>query len=576
MKKIVSFLLLLILITSHSCNKDDNKNSLSSTEKELVFPYEGGKKVASISTTAPLTSVQFEKADWIDITTREGVANNIFATFNVTSESDVERADTVIVSAENASSIFISVKQEGANLELSASLQNLTIDGTYRTRPIVINSTSPSWELKTDEEWILIDRKKGGEGKTDVTLKFLENDEDAERIGIIYLTGKGAPKSSIEITQKPLPTYPDYNVSPKEPDMTGMESSAVEIASKIKIGWNIGNTLEAIGGETAWGNPKVTDNLIKLVKENGFNAIRIPVSWNQYLENAETAKIKDSWMNRVKEVVDYCIDNDMYVVMNIHWDGGWMENNCTPEKSKSVNKKLRAFWQQIATHFRDYDERLLFASANEPNVDNSVQMEVLMSYYDTFIQAVRETGGKNSYRTLVVQGPSTDIELTYNLMKSLPKDLTKDRMMAEIHYYTPYPFCLMTNDESWGKMSYFWGADNHSTSLPERNSKFGEEVEMSNLLRKMKTKFVDNGIPVIMGEFAAIKRTNLKGEDLELHLQSRNYFLKYLMEKSKENGILPFYWDAGNMGENASALFDRRQCSVYDQDALDALMEGIE
>ncbi len=182
MKKIVSFLLLLILITSHSCNKDDNKNSLSSTEKELVFPYEGGKKVASISTTAPLTSVQFEKADWIDITTREGVANNIFATFNVTSESDVERADTVIVSAENASSIFISVKQEGANLELSASLQNLTIDGTYRTRPIVINSTSPSWELKTDEEWILIDRKKGGEGKTDVTLKFSENDEETERV----------------------------------------------------------------------------------------------------------------------------------------------------------------------------------------------------------------------------------------------------------------------------------------------------------------------------------------------------------------------------------------------------------
>ena len=116
----------------------------------------------------------------------------------------------------------------------------------------------------------------------------------------------------------------------------------------------------------------------------------------------------------------------MYVILNIHWDGGWLENNCTQDKEEEVNARQEAFWEQIATTMRDFDEHLLFASANEPNVDNATQMAVLESYHQTFIDAVRSTGGKNSYRVLVVQGPSTDIEKTNQLMTTLPTDEVAD------------------------------------------------------------------------------------------------------------------------------------------------------
>ena len=189
--------------------------------------------------------------------------------------------------------------------------------------------------------------------------------------------------------------YPSYNVSPAKPDTTDMRSTAAQLAVKMKIGWNLGNTLEAIGGETAWGNPKATKALITTIKQSGFNAIRIPCSWDQYADPA-TAKIRGTWLSRVKEVVQYCIDNNMYVILNIHWDGGWLENNCTPEKKDAVNAKQKAYWEQIATYLRDFDEHLIFASANEPAVANAVQMDVLLSYHQTFIDAVRSTGGRNA------------------------------------------------------------------------------------------------------------------------------------------------------------------------------------
>jgi aryl-phospho-beta-D-glucosidase BglC (GH1 family) len=332
--------------------------------------------------------------------------------------------------------------------------------------------------------------------------------------------------------------------------------------------------LEASGGETAWGSPMTSQALIDFVKQSGFNAVRLPCSWNQYLENTETAELKQAWLDRVKEVVQYCVNNDMYVLLNIHWDGGWLENNCTPEKKDENNAKQKAFWEQIATHLRDFDEHLIFCGANEPNVENATQMAVLNSYHQTFIDAVRSTGGRNSYRVLVVQGPSTDIEKTSTLMTTLPTDQVANRMMAEIHYYTPYQFCLMNEDASWGKMFYYWGEGFHSATDPERNSNWGEEADVDRLFALMKTKFVDNGIPVVLGEYGAIRRSTLEGDALTLHLASRAQFLKHVTMKAKAYGLLPFYWDAGGLGHNTMQLFDRNNKTVFDQQALTALIEG--
>lgn len=353
-----------------------------------------------------------------------------------------------------------------------------------------------------------------------------------------------------------------------------MSSTATEIASRIKLGWNLGNTLEAIGGETAWGNPKTTSQFIQLVKQSGFDAIRLPVSWNQYA-NQSTAKIDSAWLNRVREVVQHSVDAGLYVVVNIHWDEGWLEHNITEAKKAEVNDKQRAFWQQIATHLRDFDERVMFASANEPNVDNASQMAVLESYHQTFVDAVRATGGKNAYRVLVVQGPRTDIELTDQLMRQLPVDTLQNRMMAELHFYTPYQFTLMSEDADWGKQFFYWGRNFHSITDTSRNATWGEEDEVDRLFGIVKQQFVNKGIPVILGEYCAQRRTGqLSGAALELHLASRAYFHRYVTQKALENGILPFYWDAGGLDNFSSGIFNRNTNTVFDQQTLDALRLG--
>ncbi|HEX6431974.1 MAG TPA: cellulase family glycosylhydrolase [Niastella sp.] len=453
------------------------------------------------------------------------------------------------------------------NVSLSSPEALFTVNGGESEVTITSNT---NWSLKSYDalDWLQISQRTGNAGSTTIKITVPANTAFANRATTLLIATADGEPIQLSVTQfSRSRLYSSYNTSPKPADATGMGSTAAQLAARIKMGWNLGNTMEAIGGETAWGNPKTTNDLIKQVKQSGFNAIRIPCSWNQYADKA-TAKIQDAWLTRVKEVVQYCVNNDVYVILNIHWDGGWLENNCTPEKKDSVNDKQKAFWEQIATSFRDFDEHLIFAGANEPNVDNAAQMEVLLSYHQTFVDAVRSTGGRNRYRVLVVQGPATDISKTDKLMSALPVDRIANRMMAEIHYYNPFQFCLMTQDESWGKMFYYWGKNYHSTTDDTRNATFGEEKDVDSLFGMMKTKFVDKGIPVILGEFEAIRRTTLTGSDLNLHLDSRSYYFKYLVKQAKANGLLPFYWDIGN------GVINRTNNTVFDQKALDSLRSG--
>ncbi|WOI52171.1 glycoside hydrolase family 5 protein [Parvularcula sp. LCG005] len=367
--------------------------------------------------------------------------------------------------------------------------------------------------------------------------------------------------------------FPDYNTEPAAPDATGMDSDAKVMAKRMHLGWNLGNTLEATGGETAWGNPLTPPALFKIVKESGFDAVRLPVSWDQYADQ-DTAEIEAAWLDRVETVVQAALDADLAVVINIHWDGGWLEEHLLPASADTVDQRQRAYWQQIATRFRDYDERLVFASANEPNVDTAEQMTVLARYHQTFVDTVRATGGRNAYRNLIVQGPRTDFERTNDLWTDVPTDSVADRLMMELHFYTPYQFTLMVEDQDWGQMFWFWGKENHSRKKPSRNSSWGEEDQVDDLFDKVERQFVDKGIPVIIGEYAAMLRGNLKGKDLELHLASRADYLEFVTKAAMERGMVPFYWDAGGQVGQGFGLFDRENLKVTDEAALNAIMDG--
>jgi len=349
--------------------------------------------------------------------------------------------------------------------------------------------------------------------------------------------------------------------------------TATQVASSMTVGWNIGNSLEAVWSTgDAWSETNVNQRLIDSVKAAGFNTIRIPIAWDNHSTNSV---IDAAWLTRVKQVVDYCIGRQMYVIINIHWDNGWLENNCTTSAQTAVNAKQKTYWTQIVNYFKSYDEHLLFASANEPDVSDATGMTVLLSYHQTFINAVRATGGNNSQRILIVQGPGTDTEKTFSLMNTMPTDNVTGRLMAEVHYYTPYQYCLMSTDASWGKMFYYWGSCFHSTTDASHNPTWGEEAFLDTQFQNMKSQFVDKGIPVIVGEFGVNKRLSLTGANATLHLASREYYFRYITTAARKNGLILIYWDPGFQGDNSTTLFDRLTGAQTDRSGINALMYGV-
>jgi aryl-phospho-beta-D-glucosidase BglC (GH1 family) len=332
--------------------------------------------------------------------------------------------------------------------------------------------------------------------------------------------------------------------------------TAATVASGMTVGWNLGNTLESICGETAWGNPTVTQTLIDKVKAAGFNSIRIPAAWNCHATNNT---IDTAWLARVKQVVDYAINDGMYVILNEHWDDGWLENHVTYADQAAVNAKQQTYWTQIANYFKSYDQHLLFAGTNETHQDYNTPtteyITVQQSYLQTFVNAVRATGGNNASRTLIVQTYNTNIQHGLNYF-TMPTDSASSRLMVEVHYYDPYDYTLNPSGSCMA-----WGAPYTQYS----GCSWAQESYMDSTFASVKAKWVNAGVPVILGEYGVVARSGL-------NLASRAYYLKYLNTSAKNNGIKAFYWDNGVTAE--FSLFDRNSGATIDQTALTAIMQG--
>jgi len=348
------------------------------------------------------------------------------------------------------------------------------------------------------------------------------------------------------------------------------DETAMETARKISIAINIGNTLEATGGETAWGAAPINEDYVSAIKTAGFDAVRLPVAWYGHADQT-TLKIDDAWMDRVEEVVNLCISHDLYVFLNIHWDGGWMEQHID-SYSDEVNTIQRKLWEQIAERFNYFDKHLLFCGANEAGKDSQSSADALKAYMQTFIDVVRASGGNNATRVLVVQAPGTDVANGVKYCQTLPTDNVADKLMFEIHYYDPSDFTIMSKDNEWGPNSpvkYFWGRDFMTGT--DRDCTWGDEAHLDGKMALLKSNFVDKGIPVLMGEFGCGKRTTfLANIDEAKHNASRAYYHKYLVRAAKNNGVIPCYWDTPNN------MFNRSMGVVVDPDNLNAMMEGAQ
>jgi hypothetical protein len=250
----------------------------------------------------------------------------------------------------------------------------------------------------------------------------------------------------------------------------------------------------------------------------------------------------------------------MYVVLNEHWDDGWLENHVTYADQVAVNAKQQTYWTQIANYFKSYDQHLLFAGTNEVHQDYNTptaeNIAVQQSYNQTFVNAVRATGGNNASRTLVVQTYNTNIAFGLSYF-SMPTDSASSRLMVEVHYYDPYDYTLNASGSCMA-----WGAPYTQYS----GCSWAQESYMDTTFASVKAKWVNAGIPVIIGEYGVVARSGLD-------LASRAYYLKYLNTSAKNNGIKTFYWDNG-VSTNGFALFDRNSGATVDQTALTAIMQG--
>ena len=376
--------------------------------------------------------------------------------------------------------------------------------------------------------------------------------------------------------------------------------NAVEIAPKMYPGWNLGNTLEGggtdnvytnnggLGAEKAWQGTTTTQAIIDFVAAQGFKSVRIPASWVMgHIIDADELTIDPVWMNRVKEIVDYCINDGLYVVLNDHWDGGWIQGTFKQDISEptvAANcEKMKKLWTQIAEAFKDYDEHLLFAGLNEPEAEKEEQIKALMTYEQAFIDAVRATGGNNASRTLVVQGPNTSIELSSQYVDmSKFEDTASKALMIEVHYYSPPQFTGVWEGPNGDEPFYFWGAANHvpSGTYKKYNCTWGEEAYVREQFQMMKEAFVDKGYPVILGEYGANWREFTNNSIQKKHDASLWLFHKTINEEAIKRGIIPYVWDINNPNRYGTGgimcIIDRSKPSVFDTNSLDGIMAGVE
>ena len=467
---------------------------------------------------------------------------------------------------------------------LSVSPEEISFERGESSKSFLVQSPNDI-SVTSDADWvnITVGEKKGIAEVATVTVNLDENPYSIERTATITITS-GSESKTVTVTQSGnLVDVIDGEVT--------MDAAA--LAKVMYPGWNLGNTLEAPGGEIAWQSTVTTQAIISKVKELGFNSVRIPCAWNAHMD--ESGTIDSEWINRVRDIVNYCVNAGLYVVLNDHWDNGWIEvlgfskssESYVPVKENYIKGKedaLKAMWTQIANAFASYGDHLLFAGLNEPfqeydlfNGRHEELTPILCRYNKAFVEAVRATGGNNAKRTLVVQGPSTDINSSCQYMTAdkLPEEA--GALMVEVHYYNPGQFCG-TFDASGTNAFYYWGAANHGTN---HNATYGEESEMQSLFGKLNTTYTSLGYPVIIGEYAGLQRTlTTEQGDQAKHDASVEYYYKCLNQYAINNGIIPFAWDTndpnGLNGEaGSSTILDRAKLTLVGTNAMAGIKAGV-
>ena len=467
----------------------------------------------------------------------------------------------------------------------------LAFDGIGGTQTLNVRADAqPKASVIEGADWCSVVYKDFAGGTYNFDVTVAASDEDESTTATIRVI-QGYSRKDVTVIRAKKGEV----VTPDEPT-ADMNKSAMDIAQLMYPGWNLGNTMEGgdsknlwknagVATETACQNTKTTQALIDAVKAAGFKSVRIPCAWVMgHITDADNCTIDPAWMKRVKEIVDYCIADGLYVIINQHWDGGWIEHNGLTANSDidKTKSQLNKIWTQIANNFKGYDEQLIFAGMNEPGVgggDGDIISVAEMTnriaeYEQTFINAVRATGGNNAKRVLIVQGPNTNIDnfVANNYMSKIT-DSASDRLMVEVHFYDPYNFTDMSEDQSWGKYCLYWGKNNTNGSVAGRtaDAKYNEDYVEAQM-KKMKTNFFDKGYPVLIGEFGANQRLAI-GQD-PVHDASVKDYYKAVVTSAINNGCVPVAWDT-NSNFPSMTIFNRAGANISNANVMESINAGV-
>ena len=567
--KIINILIMAFaMISLTSCSKDDSDSIVNTqftiSKSELQFSKTGGDTYLYVQAKEQPTLTS--SASWVKVTQQTSESKTVYK-FLVSTEKNSEyndRTATISVAAGSETGV-VSISETSTEGLIITSSKVVSVGSDASNFDVKLQANN-AYIVTVGSDWLTEVTTRAN--MKDYTHQFVASKNiGSARSGQISFT---LTKGDVSITEAVIVNQ-DAGTQ-----VSDMNLSAMEVAKLMYPGWNLGNTMEGgdfknnftnnggVSAETSWQSTKTTQKIIDFVKAQGFKSIRIPVSWVMgHIVDADNMTIDEAWVNRVKEIVNYCVADGLYVIINDHWDGGWIEvdgfsasrdSYIAVDEATIVSKsdKLKKLWTNIANAFKDYDEHVVFAGLNEPfqeyNLFNTHHKEltpILERYNQAFVDAVRSTGGNNTSRVLVVQGPSTNISSTCSYL-TMPTDSKPERLMVEVHYYDPWNFTSGQVD-TWN-----------------------DAVSVKTQFESMKTNFVDKKIPVIVGECGA----NWQKDNTTFNATLKSWY-KAVFQYAGDCGLVPFAWDINSCSIPNMSIINRSSISLWNTPAMGGISDGV-
>lgn len=567
--KIINILIMAFaMISLTSCSKDDSDSIVNTqftiSKSELQFSKTGGDTYLYVQAKEQPTLTS--SASWVKVTQQTSESKTVYK-FLVSTEKNSEyndRTATISVAAGSETGV-VSISETSTEGLIITSSKVVSVGSDASNFDVKLQANN-AYIVTVGSDWLTEVTTRAN--MKDYTHQFVASKNiGSARSGQISFT---LTKGDVSITEAVIVNQ-DAGTQ-----VSDMNLSAMEVAKLMYPGWNLGNTMEGgdfknnftnnggVSAETSWQSTKTTQKIIDFVKAQGFKSIRIPVSWVMgHIVDADNMTIDEAWVNRVKEIVNYCVADGLYVIINDHWDGGWIEvdgfsasrdSYIAVDEATIVSKsdKLKKLWTNIANAFKDYDEHVVFAGLNEPfqeyNLFNTHHKEltpILERYNQAFVDAVRSTGGNNTSRVLVVQGPSTNISSTCSYL-TMPTDSKPERLMVEVHYYDPWNFTSGQVD-TWN-----------------------DAASVKTQFESMKTNFVDKKIPVIVGECGA----NWQKDNATFNATLKSWY-KTVFQYAGDCGLVPFAWDINSCSIPNMSIINRSSISLWNTPAMGGISDGV-